>query len=47
MGGILIWSNKQNDIRISNSKIYKNTKVGIHCIGEVFLKNQNNFFLLY
>lgn len=36
-GGIVIWSNKQNEVRISNSKIYKNSRVGIHCVGEVYI----------
>ena len=34
-GGVAIWSNKLNKVRISNSKIYKNSRVGIHCVGEV------------
>ncbi|KAL4497849.1 hypothetical protein ABPG72_000604 [Tetrahymena utriculariae] len=33
-GGIAIWSNKNNVIKITNSKIYKNSKIGIHCVGE-------------
>jgi len=33
-GGILIQSHFQNNIKIINTKVSFNTKVGIHCIGE-------------
>jgi len=34
MGGVLIWSTEKHHIKVCNSKIVYNGKVGIHCVGE-------------
>ena len=34
MGGILVWGTSTSRVKIMNSKIVYNTRVGIHCVGE-------------